>query len=191
MIAGCAASKKFTRDEKYENEIYKDNSSLIRVLLDEKMNSFSYTVDDDIILKNEQKTISHVDKGNILQFFADGNSVKLILGDKTYSSKFFQALPENARTIKVSEKSYNGGFRIASKNNKIQIINTLTLEEYIKGVVPLEMPVGKGTENFEALKAFAICVRTYAIKKLNSNNNYDIYGDTRDQIGRASCRERV
>ena len=191
MIAGCAASKKFTRDEKYKNEIYKDNSSLIRVLLDEKMNSFSYTVDDDIILKNEQKTISHVDKGNILQFFADGNSVKLILGDKTYSSKFFQALPENARTIKVSEKSYNGGFRIASKNNKIQIINTLTLEEYIKGVVPLEMPVGKGTENFEALKAFAICVRTYAIKKLNSNNNYDIYGDTRDQVYGGESSERI
>ena len=68
LIAGCAASKKFTRNEKYEDEIYKDNSSLIRVLLDEKINAFSYTADDAIILKNEFKIVSHVDKGNILQF---------------------------------------------------------------------------------------------------------------------------
>ena len=191
MIAGCAASKKFTREDKNTEEIYKDNSSLIRVLLDEKMNSFNYTVDESIILKNELKTISGVDKGNTLQFFADGNYVKLILDNKTYSSKFFQVLPENERTLKVSDKSYKGAFRIASKNNKIQIINTLTLEEYIKGVVPLEMPVGKGTENFEVLKAFAICVRTYAIKKLNSNNNFDIYGDTRDQVYGGEGSERI
>ena len=191
MIAGCAASKKFTREDKNTEEIYKDNSSLIRVLLDEKVNSFNYTADESVILKNELKTISGVDKGNTLQFFADGNNVKLRLDNKTYSSKFFQVLPENEKTLKVSDKSYKGAFRIASKNNKIQIINTLTLEEYIKGVVPLEMPVGKGTENFEVLKAFAICVRTYAIKKLNSNNNYDIYGDTRDQVYGGESSERI
>ena len=191
MIAGCGASKKFTRDEKSIDEIYNDNSSLIRVLLDEKMNSFNYTVDDPVILKNELKTISSVQKGNILQFLADGSNVKLIYDNKTYSSKFFQVLPENTRTLKVIDKSYKGAFRIAAKNNKIQIINTLTLEEYIKGVVPLEMPVGKGTENFEALKAFAICVRTYAIKKLNSNNNYDIYNDTRDQVYGGESSERI
>ena len=191
MIAGCGASKKFTRNEKYEDEIYKDNSSIIRVLLDEKINSFNYTVDNTVILKNELKTISRVNKGNILQFFTDGNNVKLILDDKIYSSKFFQVLPENARTLKVSDKSYKGAFRIASQNNKIQIINTITLEEYIKGVVPMEMPVGKGTENFEALKAFGICVRTYAIKKLNSNNNYDIYNDTRDQVYGGESSERI
>jgi hypothetical protein len=127
MIAGCAASKKFTRDEKNADDIYKDNSSIIRVLLDEKMNSFSYTVDESIILKNELKTISHVDKGNILLFYPDGNNVKLLWDDNSYSSKFFQVLPENERTLKVSDKSYKGAFRIASQNNKIQIINTLTL----------------------------------------------------------------
>ena len=54
------------------------------------MNSFSYTVDNTIILKKDQKTMSNVDKGNTLQFLADGNNVKLILDNKTYSSKFFQ-----------------------------------------------------------------------------------------------------
>src|ERR1039457_4423526 len=153
LIVGCGASKKFTREDRFSDEINKDNSSLIRVLLDEKMNSFNYTVDNTVIIKNEQKTISGADKGNILHFSSDGNNVKLILDDKTYSAKYFQVLPENTRSIKVSNKYYKGAFRIASQNNKIQVINTISLEEYVKGVVPMEMPVGKGTENSEALKA--------------------------------------
>ena len=191
IIAGCASSKKFTRDDRYADEIYKDNSSLIRVLLDEKLNSYNYTVDDPVIIKNELKSISHADKGDLLKFTVDGNNVKLIWDDKTYSSKFFQVLPENTRTIKVSSKNYKGAFRIASQNNKIQVINTITLEEYIKGVVPMEMPIGKGTENYEVLKAFSICARTYAIKKINSKNNYDIYNDTRDQVYGGESSERI
>ena len=191
LIVGCGASKKFTREDRFSDEITKDNSSLIRVLLDEKINSFNYTIDNTVIIKNEQKTISGVDKGNILHFSSDGNNVKLNLDDKTYSAKYFQILPENTRSIKVSDKYYKGAFRIASQNNKIQVINTVTLEEYIKGVVPMEMPVGKGTENFEALKAFAICVRTYAIKKLNSANNYDIFNDTRDQVYGGESSEQI
>lgn len=191
VIAGCAASKKFTEDKYNIEENYKDNSSIIRVLLDEKINSYNYTVDDPVILKNELKTISHVTKGNILQFSSDGKNVKLVFDEKTYSSKFFQILPENTRSIKVSDKYYKGAFRIAAQNNKIQVINTLTLEEYVRGVLPVEMPVGKGTENFEVLKAFAICVRTYAIKKLNSNNNFDIYNDVRDQVYGGEGSERI
>jgi stage II sporulation protein D len=190
MIVGCGASKRFTED-RYSDEITKDNSHLIRVLLDEKPNSFTYTTDNSVILKNEMKTITDVDKGSILQFSTDGNNVKLLLDDKSYSAKFFQILPEDTRSLKVINKYYKGAFRISSQNNKIQVINTIALEEYIKGVVPMEMPVGKGTENFEALKAFSICVRTYAMKKLNSNNNYDIFNDTRDQVYGGENSEQI
>ncbi|MDR3610291.1 MAG: SpoIID/LytB domain-containing protein [Ignavibacteriaceae bacterium] len=191
IISGCGASKKFEKEESNAIENYNDNSSLIRVLLDERMNLFSYTVEDPVVIKNELKTISHSDKGDILKFYPDGNNVKLEMDGKTYLSKFYQILPETKRSIKVSDKSYKGAFRIASQNNKIQVINTITLEEYIKGVVPMEMPIGKGTENYEVLKAFSICVRTYAIKKLNSKNNFDIYNDVRDQVYGGESSERI
>ena len=191
LIAGCSASKKYVENETNSDINLKDNSSLIRVLLDEKLNSYSYTVDDPAVIKNELKIITHVDKGNILKFTSDGNMVRLVLDDKSYSSKFFQVLPENSRIIKVSNKNYKGAFRIASQNNKLQIINTLSLEEYIKGVVPMEMPNGKGTENFEVLKAFSICARTYAIKKINSKSNYDIFSDVRDQVYGGESSEKI
>jgi stage II sporulation protein D len=191
MISGCAASKKFADKESNATEKVEDNSSIIRVLLDEKLSSFNYTVEDPVIIKNELKTISHLDKGAILKFSSDRNNVNLLMDDKTYSSKFFQINPETRRSLRVSDKSYKGAFRIASQNNKIQVINTITLEEYIKGVVPMEMPVGKGNENYEVLKAFSICVRTYAIKKLNSKNNYDIFNDVRDQVYGGESSERI
>jgi stage II sporulation protein D len=53
----------------------------------------------------------------------------------------------------------------------------------VKGVLAREMPTGKGTENLEALKALAVCVRTYAIQKMKDGKVYfDIYADTRDQV---------
>jgi stage II sporulation protein D len=45
------------------------------------------------------------------------------------------------------------------------------------------MPVGKGNDNYEALKAFAIAARTYAINKVfNSKTYYDLLPDIRDQV---------
>jgi stage II sporulation protein D len=62
------------------------------------------------------------------------------------------------------------------------VINILDIESYIKGVIPKEMPLGKGEENFEALKAFAICARTYTLMKMKPGKNFDLYIDTRDQV---------
>ena len=77
--------------------------------------------------------------------------------------------------------------------NTIRVINQLPLEDYLKGVVPAEMPSGKDGSYFEALKAFAICARTYAINRLDNNNGvFDIYLDTRDQVyGGASAEKEL
>ena len=57
------------------------------------------------------------------------------------------------------------------------------MEDYVKGVLAREMPLGKNNENFEALKALAICIRTYAIRKMKDGKIYfDLYADTRDQV---------
>ena len=60
-------------------------------------------------------------------------------------------------------------------------IKTYELEEYLKYVVPAEMPPSWPTE---ALKAQAILARTYAKYRLANprSGQYDIYGDSRDQV---------
>ena len=56
--------------------------------------------------------------------------------------------------------------------NGIVMVNELPIEEYVKKVLPSEMPQQFG---LEALKAQAVCARTYAYSQLK-NDQYAMYG---------------
>lgn len=67
--------------------------------------------------------------------------------------------------------SYYGGFEFdrSSKNGGMTVINYVNVEDYVKGVVPYEM---SASWDMEALKAQAVCARTYALKHLNGYPKY-------------------
>lgn len=81
-------------------------------------------------------------------------------------------------------KEYTGAiyFQFAS-GNSVFLINKLLLEDYLKGVVPAEIPATK-QEDYEAIKAQSICARTYALQKLEKgvNSPYDIQSTIADQV---------
>jgi len=58
-------------------------------------------------------------------------------------------------------------------------VEQLDLEEYIVGVVAAEMPA---SFEQEALKAQAICARTYALRKLMEGKSYPLKADLSDDI---------
>lgn len=58
--------------------------------------------------------------------------------------------------------SYAGALEIRKEEAGLVLINEVALEEYVKGVLPSEMPV---SYPLEALKAQAVCARTYAEMK--------------------------
>ena len=72
----------------------------------------------------------------------------------------------------VGVPSYRGTLEIALCEGKLLVVNELSLEEYLYGVLPSEMPESFGTE---ALKAQAICARSYACNQLMANR-YREYG---------------
>lgn len=181
FLYGCSSSKKFS-DEEYRNIEFNDNSSIIRVLVDEQKNMYNWSSDVPVYLKNGGKTVGLIQPGVTLQFVASGNSTNVKINGQSFTSSYFQIIPDEGKRVQVKSKNYRGSLRISSNSGKILVINTLKLEEYLRGVIPAEMPAGKGTENYEALKAFAICARTYAFMHLSSTGNYDIYNDVRDQV---------
>src|SRR5207248_1060757 len=61
----------------------------------------------------------------------------------------------------------------------VQVVDVVALENYLKGVVPSEMPFDWAPE---ALKAQAVAARSYALANLTKNREFDLYGDTRDQV---------
>ncbi len=68
--------------------------------------------------------------------------------------------------------SYRGSIDLMVENGKLIVINELTMEEYLYAVVPSEMP---WSYSEEALKAQAVCARTYAYKHI-INSGYGQYG---------------
>lgn len=78
--------------------------------------------------------------------------------------------------------SYYGGFEFTAAGGTMTVINYVGIEDYVKGVVPNEMPA---SWNAEALKAQSLCARTYAaynINKHNSSYGYDVCTSTDCQV---------
>ncbi len=76
---------------------------------------------------------------------------------------------------------YKGDFEITGQDtDKLRVINIVNLEDYLKGVVPNEMPVHFG---LEALKAQAVAARGYVFRE-NVSNDFDVYDSVSSQVYR-------
>ncbi len=74
---------------------------------------------------------------------------------------------------------YPGELQLKAAGGQLMPVLTLSVEEYLKGVVPYEM-----SDDFplEALKVQAVCARTYAISHLNPEKDWDLVDTTNDQV---------
>ncbi|HVC88888.1 MAG TPA: SpoIID/LytB domain-containing protein [Gaiellaceae bacterium] len=80
--------------------------------------------------------------------------------------------------LAVGGVAYRGKIVASSDGKTLLVTDVLDLEQYLKGVVPMEMPP---TWSPEALKAQAVAARSYALANLAPDRAYDLYGDTRSQ----------
>lgn len=74
---------------------------------------------------------------------------------------------------------YEGTLEIHAGDGGLLLINELPLETYLEGVVPSEMP---SRYEAEALKAQAICARTYAWKQMQEEALSDYGADVDDSV---------
>ena len=70
----------------------------------------------------------------------------------------------------VGGRRYRGHFRIRIGEGGLLLINVLPMEEYLRGVVPVEMGPYQFPE-LEALKAQAVAARTYAVAHLGDHDD--------------------
>ncbi len=86
-------------------------------------------------------------------------------GDRIYVEP--AALTGKVRLLSVErsqgEPAYRGNIEIAKTPEGLVVVNETLLEEYLYSVVPSEMPA---SYPLEALKAQAICARTYAYRNM-------------------------
>ncbi len=113
-----------------------------------------------------------------------GNELSIIINRKEVGLGTNQIVisPKEPGYLCVKRAWYRGEFIINNMGNGLTLINDVPLEEYLKGVVPAEMPSKWGEE---ALKAQAIAARSYAVATKNAGKHaskgFDLVATTADQ----------
>ena len=113
-----------------------------------------------------------------------------VLAKKVVSSNVY-VRPAGASSLlqlvsKMTPKNvYRGFFRIRL-TTKAMVVNHVSIEHYLRGVVPTEMP---STWPVEALRAQAIAARSYAFYRIHPSGSFDVYDDTRSQVYRGRRAE--
>ena len=87
----------------------------------------------------------------------------------------------------VRDGRYRGRLRVLDDAGGLAVVNFVSLENYLRGVVASEMPASWKPE---ALAAQAIAARTYAVAtRKPATNSFDLYPDERSQVYRGLASE--
>ena len=75
--------------------------------------------------------------------------------------------------------TYRGRMVLSRDGSGVLAVNHVSLEHYLYGVVPVEMPASWPEE---ALKAQAVVARSYALTSRRTGEAFDVYADVRSQV---------
>lgn len=116
------------------------------------------------------------------EFKAYKKSIAIKISGEYYDLRTDYAVikPDSKSFISIKGKWYRGFFIMYNQNGTLSVINQIDIENYIRGVVPSEMP---SSWCFEAHKAQAIAARSYALANLGKHGNfgYDLKDTPEDQ----------
>ena len=92
-------------------------------------------------------------------------------------------------TKPASSDTYRGTFKIVLNASSANVVDRVGLDDYLRGVVPVEMPASWPVE---ALRAQAVAARSYAVRRLHPGTGaFDVYDDTRSQVYRGFEAEKA
>ena len=135
----------------------------------------------ELYLKYQGETVHVTPHGKMVRFEADGNSTEDIAHE--FNSEDGGCLAVAADKKSLGKACYPGSVMFRTTSGKLDAINSVDVEDYLRGVIPYE--IGKlDSSRIEALKAQAVAARTYAYKHFNSRESmgFDVYADTKDQV---------
>lgn len=90
--------------------------------------------------------------------------------------------------VEYKGTKYRGEIQLKPENGKVYVLNLVELESYLISVVPSEMPASWPQE---ALKAQAVCARTYVLREMigRKNKAWDVDTSTNTQVYKGVAKE--
>ena len=137
----------------------------------------SYTLNELSFQRGSKLTIAISGAGGKLMVYYEG--MALDAGKQlTLVRHAVEKGQENGLRVNGAYELHPGDLVVSIRDGQLRAVLHAPVEEYLLGVVPYEM-----SDSFpvEALKAQAIAARTYALRKVGSNQDYDVVDNTNDQ----------
>ncbi|MEA3246912.1 MAG: SpoIID/LytB domain-containing protein [Gemmatimonadota bacterium] len=83
-------------------------------------------------------------------------------------------------------RRYRGALRVVATDTGLIVVNVLAVEEYLRGVVPLEIGVSRSESDQAAVEAQAVAARSYTWVRLSATTGggapYDLVATVNDQV---------
>jgi stage II sporulation protein D len=96
--------------------------------------------------------------------------------------------PAKKAVLALDGRAYRGKLELVPQGDFLRVVNIVSLENYLQGVVPGEVPFSWPAE---ALKAQAVAARSYALANLVKGKPFDLYSDVRSQVYLGVAGERT
>jgi len=193
ILSGCTATVRTVSPQKTKVILGGGKNipaDTVRVLLSEEISSFQYRVDIPVDLYADGIKIAMIKKGNLIDLKRAGTELTCRIQRKTFRANSFKVSLAGEGFLTFKKSRYRGLFEFIASASGIMLVNHVTMNDYLRGVLPYELPTKNDKSYFQGLKAFAITARTYTVIKTDKRNQYfDLFPDTRDQVYGGADRE--
>ncbi len=174
----------------FQNPVFAIKIGLQTGIVSAKVGS---SVEASIIDINNNKLLYTLDGMQNYEFKAYKNLIAFKYKNDYYNLKTNQIaiIPiSSTGFVRAKNRWYHGELRIININGKLNVINKLNIEDYIRGVVPSEMP---SSWEYEALKAQAVAARSYALANIGKRGSqgYDLNDTPQDQAYGGASAEKI
>ena len=154
----------------------------VRILLDET-GLAEVRIQGNHSLWNLAGRLATVEHDQTYRLLADGKGIELTCDSppcpvQGYVGNLISFVPADG-IVRVGERGYRGYLRVVWRDGRLLLINKVDIEDYLRGVLPGEVPA---SFPYEVLKAQAILARTYTLSRLGSNPDYDLCDTSRCQV---------
>ncbi|WP_457638013.1 SpoIID/LytB domain-containing protein [Oceanithermus sp.] len=127
--------------------------------------------------------LATVEGGRTYRLLADSRGIELTCDSppcpvQGYVGRLISFVPAEG-LVRVGDRDYRGYLRVVWRDGRLLLINKVNIEDYLRGVLPGEVPL---SFPYEVLKAQAILARTYTLSRLGSNPDYDLCDTSRCQV---------
>ncbi|HBB67039.1 MAG: hypothetical protein A2X28_08905 [Elusimicrobia bacterium GWA2_56_46] len=167
------------------------NSAVIRIAIARNVPSFRINTSGKVYVlevKTGQKYMLLERSAYEVKYISPS---RLAVAGATLQSPVKLLAADGGDRVKLNNRFYKGDIYMkTTAAEKLEVIEHLPVEDYLCGVLPVEM---SPDWPLEALKAQAVASRTYALKKANPKKDYDITDgvDTQVYNGASGMNSRI